>query len=829
MITFGQLLKKTRRQCTDPIRGGLLTQERLGELIGHVLGDAGYTGAAISEWERDKSRIPADNRLVLLSLVMVLQQNGGLQTPGEANALLHAGEYRGLDQSEALRVFPDQANHAPDTSTADRTTPLPDSRRPSAVATPAPDSDPQRNKKSILLQKVSHFWVEGVLQRSVQDAVLLDLNWQRLDDAVDHPWRDLQDHVVSHPISSPAPTSLHELFVEADRALLILGEPGSGKTITLLRLAQALIALAESDADRPVPVVLNLASWGENRGDLSEWIVEELTEKYQIPRQLGQEWLANDELILLLDGLDHVAERHQEACIQAINHFRQSQGLTGIVVCSRLHTYETLNARLKLGAAIAIAPLSRQHINAYVDAAKKQSEELQLELSGKQGLSEILSSPLVLSIMTPALLEELQRADAGATDWADSRSTSIAGDSPLQQVYPHLFGSYVNQMLQNGRNLAEYSSNETVSWLGWIAGQMHHHNQSTFLVEQIQPSWLPTRRWRRIYMFLSRLTDGAAFGLVMWLLTWQFRVLEPAFDIGLAATFSEFTGVPLGNSRPLAFLSLNLFLSFLSSLIYLLLFDVFKQQNSGLTRRNWRRVNTVVVGLWIGLVTFAIVYFWGDPGLALAWGTAEALLFGLFARYSYGSDYRDEIRTGIALTWSWSGAAKGIIIGLLVAVLAEFIQTQLYGSNGFWDTVVSFGLSASVLGGLTGQQLKEAVRPNHGIWFAVRNSLIAALLAGTVGGMVTGLVFRDTTSGILTGLFLALLALPLYGGSNVTRHYLLRFILWQLRLLPRKAWGFLHHVERSTLMYRVGGGYIFIHPLLQDYFRNLPRDRDPAE
>ena len=62
MRSFGQMLRFHRRQCHDDLRGGLLTQERLGELIGHELGDAGYTGAAVSDWERDKSSIGKDDR-----------------------------------------------------------------------------------------------------------------------------------------------------------------------------------------------------------------------------------------------------------------------------------------------------------------------------------------------------------------------------------------------------------------------------------------------------------------------------------------------------------------------------------------------------------------------------------------------------------------------------------------------------------------------------------------------------------------------------------------------------------------------------------------------
>ncbi|NCF67512.1 MAG: hypothetical protein GWP61_16225, partial [Chloroflexi bacterium] len=80
MKSFGEQLRIYRRQCEDPQRGGLLTQERFGELMGVVLGDAGYSGAAVSDWERDKSKIHADDRAVLVALLTVLRQNGGISS-----------------------------------------------------------------------------------------------------------------------------------------------------------------------------------------------------------------------------------------------------------------------------------------------------------------------------------------------------------------------------------------------------------------------------------------------------------------------------------------------------------------------------------------------------------------------------------------------------------------------------------------------------------------------------------------------------------------------------------------------------------------------------
>lgn len=108
MKQFGEWLRFYRLQCNDPARAGRpLTQERLGELIGMELGDAGYTGAAVSEWERGKSQIHKDQRTVLTALIKVLTTGGGLKTIAEANTLLLAGNYRQLDETELALIFPE--------------------------------------------------------------------------------------------------------------------------------------------------------------------------------------------------------------------------------------------------------------------------------------------------------------------------------------------------------------------------------------------------------------------------------------------------------------------------------------------------------------------------------------------------------------------------------------------------------------------------------------------------------------------------------------------------------------------------------------------------
>jgi hypothetical protein len=104
--TFGETLRRLRRLSRDPENPGQpLSQAHLGELIGHTMNDRGVTGAAVSEWERGKSKIKAEDRDVLMALVKVLYKCGGIKTYRDANELLEAGNYRALNVKETQAVF----------------------------------------------------------------------------------------------------------------------------------------------------------------------------------------------------------------------------------------------------------------------------------------------------------------------------------------------------------------------------------------------------------------------------------------------------------------------------------------------------------------------------------------------------------------------------------------------------------------------------------------------------------------------------------------------------------------------------------------------------
>jgi len=119
------------------------------------------------------------------------------------------------------------------------------------------------------------------------------------------------DLVLSNPLEptktiSPG-TPIAQVFDQAGGELHILGEPGAGKTTQLLKLARDLLKRAKDHEASPIPVVLTLSSWATKKLPLEQWIVEELQMKYDIPSQIGKEWVKANQLLLLLDGLDEVA------------------------------------------------------------------------------------------------------------------------------------------------------------------------------------------------------------------------------------------------------------------------------------------------------------------------------------------------------------------------------------------------------------------------------------------------------------------------------------------------------------------------------------------
>ena len=65
------------------------------------------------------------------------------------------------------------------------------------------------------------------------------------------------------------------------------------------------------------------------------------------------------------------------------------------------------------------------------------------------------------------------------------------------------------------------------------------------------------------------------------------------------------------------------------------------------------------------------------------------------------------------------------------------------------------------------------------------------------------------------------------GGRACLRHYILHFLLWRSTSIPWNYSRFLDYAAEHILLRKVGGGYIFVHRLLLEYFASLDTTATP--
>ncbi|NUM48958.1 MAG: NACHT domain-containing protein [Anaerolineales bacterium] len=379
--------------------------------------------------------------------------------------------------------------------------------------------EPGKNRRNqlMLLDKVETFWVKGLLTKALAGSHPIKVPIQRVDAVVTRPW----DRVIPIPPEdenmSQAHKTIGEFFAEADQALLVLGGAGAGKTVALLQLARERIAQARLNEEEPLPVVLNLASWGEKRQEsLAAWVLDELTARYQIPFRIGRAWLDNHDLLLLLDGLDEIPAEQRGACIAALNRFRVEHGLIGLAVCCRQEAYEASQVQLNMGGAILIQPLAPAQIDIHL-ATNIADTPLRNRLQNDPVWQALATTPLMLNLMRGLYREQ-----------REGLVQKPAGSSLTTPTDPHapLLSAYIEQMLSHRPATSAHSPAQIKKGLAWLAHHMTSHHQAIFLLEQLQPSWLAqSQRW--LYLISSRGLSGMYVGLILWLIFTATQMLTP--------------------------------------------------------------------------------------------------------------------------------------------------------------------------------------------------------------------------------------------------------------------------------------------------------------
>ncbi|MCP4422047.1 MAG: hypothetical protein GY805_35995, partial [Chloroflexi bacterium] len=683
---------------------------------------------------------------------------------------------------------------------------------------PLLDLSPSQRSRHVLMQKVRRFWVDGFLNPLREQKSFINLKLECVNEAIDHPWDDVLN--VGQPQDA---ANIYQAFRNADRSLLILGAPGAGKTINLVELANYLLSMAGDDTNQPVPVILNLSGWASKQTEIGAWAVEEMIAKYQIPRRMGRSWLADDRLLFLLDGLDEMPADCRPDCITAINEYRQTHGLADLVVCCRQEVYETAvsihNVRLQLNGAVLIRPLTIAQIRQHAPPSLVEA------IFEDETLLEIAQSPLNLNMM--------QTAFSGSN-----------GESPKAKIFTRstLFDQYVQRMFQRqqAKGLDLVDSAELSAQLTWLAQQMRRHNQSIFLIEQLQPSWLGNGRSERrrnvrrrnirsrsshlqwLYLFLTRALMGAFLGApVMWGFVRLIEINPPYIEVHfltwLASVFGV-TAVPWNTLFALTIL--NLFSGSVAAVLDGFFFTWRQRRGDGAKiDRRLGGLHLLVVGVTIGMLTTLLVSQTDVWAMALFLGGMELLGAALVYGYvTYGQSFRTEVRAWGAMQWSWrSGAMWGTLGAVLSLLWSGVIWLNDPTAVAWQINLLNNSLMLFLLGGVSGKRPEVQNRPNEGMRIAAKNGALASVLVATPIILLTA-VTVNIPSGLYTGLMIGLAAGTAHGFNDVAKHLIIRLLLWCGRRIPITLAQLLDCAADCVLLQKVGGGYTFRHRLLQDYF-----------
>ncbi len=692
-----------------------------------------------------------------------------------------------------------------------------------------PPTPPRDKNLSILLNNVRKIWIEDFLNSALLNAIYLDLGLQEKPDAVPQPFEGLNIRLRQPEQAErdlPAGTRAYDVYHQADGSLLILGQPGAGKTTTLATLAGDLVTEAERDSAASVPVIFNLSSWAAGQKPLVEWLADELYQQYQVSRKLGRAWLAEGRLALLLDGLDEVAESQRAACVSAINTYRAADATGPLVVCSRLADYEALQARLELKQALVLKKLTRPQVEDYFqrlqDASSDRSGERPAStgsVSLKPSSLSLKSSSLSLSkAALPQMMEEHPAPSAKGNlmtlferIWQDEALRELV-ETPLMLniitlTYAHpqaltlpqgegeslrgqIFDAYTETMFNRvGHTQVNllHPKARTLRYLRYLATQLQAHNRSQFSIGQMRGSWLPPGPISRWYRWLSGLSFRLRFGLSVGLSAGLMFGLISGLSAWLIGGLSA--GLMVGLSDE-------------------------KEPTESL-HWAWRPVlNVFFGGVLGGLLGGGVVGLLAEAGIILpvwrAWGLIVGVIGGLISGLSVGLIF-------------------GLIFGLSTWLSAELSAELSVGLSGGLSVGLISGLSVGLIFGLSvglsGEPVSHKIEPDQELRRSRGSALIGGLSAGLIGGLSAGLIggligglMVGLMVGLIFGLMVGLMVGLLYGGGFLIQHYLRLFLLNRHNLLPFRLIPFLNQATDLLFLQRLGGSYRFIHRSVQEHF-----------
>lgn len=713
-----------------------------------------------------------------------------------------------------------------------------------------------------LAAAVDKQWRKEVAKRRLGDPYPLDIRWDGVTVSWTADWDSLELLAQKGP-GWPMPqgsgwTAGPETLAGGDRQLreviglvptgrlLVLGAPGAGKTMLMVRLVLDLLKNRE-DTD-PVPVLVSLASWNPAEQDLGEWLADSLARDHPAlasptPPISGEttqaELLVATGLVMpILDGLDEIPRTLRGLAIQHINTW--NAGVQLVVTCrigeqaNDIWQWEPesgISGPLLQAAAVKLRPLEAKEVALYLAHGTSSSSSRWRPVTDVLGTSApasmALTTPLMVamarSVYTPRPDENSTfDSEAGLPDPAELINFALDTRSAVEH---RLLDQFIATAYYQDPD-PRWPPEKAELWLTFIASHL------TRTIGSPDLAWW--QLWRATPPFVFAIAAGiwtaVATGIAAGLGHGVGRGIAAGLVVGLAA--APFGGLAGGLAVGFAVAR-------------------WRRANSPESTNESLRIRGLAAGAAVGLAAMTAV----GIAFGLASGLSNGLLAGLKAGTvpGLGSGLVWGLAVGLAaVKWPLPQPSLGmrrrarprrsltqrvhIRVGTLAAALvtgtgAALTVSQPYGPGYGILVGLATGLAVSLAYGLQRRpSLNAAATPQRALT-RERRAAIAFALPAVVG---VGLIFAPgfplvfglivgLTSGLAVGNIISILktAWPTYRVSHA----------W-LALhgeLPWQFMGFLQDAHERGVLRQEGTLYQFRHHDLQERLasRTTPKSSTP--
>ena len=497
--------------------------------------------------------------------------------------------------------------------------------------------------------------------------------------------------------------------------LVVLGEPGTGKTMLMVGLVLDMLHPGRRSSGGPVPVLASLASWDPASQDLHDWLGTTLITGYPDLADAAPPGTAGDNrfdalleagLILpVLDGLDEIPESARPEAITRIN--KELKPGEQLVVTCRTEQYQSAasppdgQGTALRAATIQLSILKFDDIASYLRKDAGPAAEVRWDFLDTLGAD----SPVRQALATP-LMAGLARAiynprpDERARDLRHPAELCYFADRPT--VEAHLFDAFIPAAYRPP-TACRWTVTQAEAWLVFLARHLEQTISSPDL------AWWQLREAAPRSAF--RLRFGLVAGLVAALTAGPAAALIAGLAAGLVAALTAGLAAGLGLGITAVF---EVWLSFGSA----------KTPARG-TRINVRGLGLgLVVGLVVGLVAVLVAGLRVGlvGGLAAALLTGYALgLEGMASNLARVPSPRAVLARDRRVTLLQT-LACGLVFGLVGVIATGFVFESVF--------VVLFTLAGGLVVGF-GVTTNEAEWPSYVItrqWLAFHHRLPWSLM-----------------------------------------------------------------------------------------------------